>query len=462
MGVAEWRACCWPSGPTVDMAKFLFTVWPIAGHFYPQIAIAQALRDRGHECAFYTGDKMAGFLQSEGFRHFGFRKMSQERLFNTLFAPERGAMDRRRPWRFMSVLRNFLLETIPAQVEDLEPALDEWRPDAIASDPTVWSPMLVFHEQRRIPVAISSFCPAAMIPGPQAPPFGWGLPRPRDWKTRLLSRVAYRLQDLMAVNFRKRANDLRRRYGLPDLKVPVLAHSGAMPLYLVPSTPELDFNRTDLPASVHYVGPLFRKQPPDDHPPEWLERLPRERPWIYVTEGTVHVSDPLVIRAAVQGLSGLPLEMIVISGDDRDPAQLGIAPLAPNVHLDRWISYSHVLRYTKVMVTTGGPGSVLAALCNGIPVLIIPTEWDKPDIAQRLVDTGAGICLPAHRCTPKNLRAAVERLLTQDSYARNARRMSRVLDQYSGPSRAADLLEQLAEGRRRQRPAYMFALLDQP
>ena len=41
------------------MARFLFTVWPITGHVYPQVAIAQALRERGHECALFTGERVA-------------------------------------------------------------------------------------------------------------------------------------------------------------------------------------------------------------------------------------------------------------------------------------------------------------------------------------------------------------------------------------------------------------------
>ena len=49
------------------MARFLFTTWPIPGHVYPQIAIAQALRERGHESAFFTGDRVAQIVEREGF-----------------------------------------------------------------------------------------------------------------------------------------------------------------------------------------------------------------------------------------------------------------------------------------------------------------------------------------------------------------------------------------------------------
>jgi UDP:flavonoid glycosyltransferase YjiC (YdhE family) len=62
-------------------------------------------------------------------------------------------------------------------------------------------------------------------------------------------------------------------------------------------------------------------------------------------------------------------------------------------------------------VTTGGAGTVMAALQAGIPQLIVPTHWDKPDNARRVVEAGAGLKLTPRQCTPAALRAAVDRLL---------------------------------------------------
>jgi MGT family glycosyltransferase len=426
------------------MARFLFTVQPIPGHFYPQLAIAQALSDRGHKCAFYTGCRMGRILKSEGFEHFFFRKVDEEKLLNTLFPPQREPMH---PLKinFMAVLRKSFLESIPGQVEDLEPILSRWQPDVIACDPTVWGPILVLQEKHGIPVAISSFCPACMVPGPEVAPFGLGLPRPRNWYTRLLSQVASLGMDLVTVNFRRQINVIRWRYGLTALTMSLAAFTGTMPLYLVPGVPELDYQRGDLPPSVRYVGQLVRQKRPEDKPPEWLSRLPREHPWVYATEGTVHVSTPILLRAAAQGLGNLPIELIMITGDDRDPAQLNLEPISPNVHVARWVWPGDVLPHVKVTITTGGPGSVLASLSAGVPVIIVPTEWDKPEIAQRLVDAGAGLRLTPGNCTPRRMRAAVERVLREESFSQNAQRLAQIFKSYTGASRAADLLEELAE-----------------
>lgn len=211
----------------------------------------------------------------------------------------------------------------------------------------------------------------------------------------------------------------------------------------MPGAPEFDFERRDLPPSVQYVGPLFRKVPPSEKPPAWLMELPRTRPWVYATEGTVHVGDPIVLRATAHGLAGLDAEVILITGDDRDPKHLNLGELSPNVHLERWVSYADILPHTNVVITSGGPGSVLAALCAGVPLLVVPTEWDKPDIAQRVADSGTGLVLSPGRCTAENVRHAVERLMGEPSFRANAERLGGILNGYRGPQRAAELLEEM-------------------
>jgi MGT family glycosyltransferase len=216
-----------------------------------------------------------------------------------------------------------------------------------------------------------------------------------------------------------------------------------MSLYLVPSVPELDYSRGDLPASVHYVGPCLWNRPRHEAPVTWLSELPRDRPWVHVTEGTMHIEVPLVLRAAAQGLGDLPVQVIMTTGGSRDPTTLNLGRIAANTRIARWISHSDLLPHTDVVVTTGGAGTILAALAAGVPLVIIPTEWDKPDNAQRVVEAGAGLRVAPHRCTPQRLRAAVERVLREPSYRENAQRLAALFERRGGAALAAELLEGL-------------------
>jgi MGT family glycosyltransferase len=429
------------------VAKFLFTVWPFTGHILPCVAIAHALFERGHQPAFYTGARVSGFVEDEEFPRFPFRHVDEEHIYRTMFSRQHSPLQWEGPFRFNATFRRWLLKTIPQQIKDLEAVFADWRPDVVVCDPTMWSPILILHEAWGVPVAISSFMLGCMLPGPDVPPFGLGLPRPRNWCTRLLAHLATFGMDLFAANLRRAVNELRESHGLLPLSTSIVGFMGRMPLYLVPSVPELDYARSDLPASVHYIGHCFPDSPCQGSSSSWLEGLPQDRPWVYVTEGTVRMGDPFVLRAAARGLANLPMQVIMTTGRDRDPARLDLGPIAPNVHIVRFVSYGELLPRTDVVVSTGGGGTVLGALNAGVPQVIIPTEWDKPENAQRVVEAGVGLRLTPRRVTPKRLRRAAERLLSEPSFRQNAQRVAASFARLGGAERAAELLEELSIAR---------------
>ena len=425
------------------MRKFLFTVWPFPGHLHPQIAIAHALRSRGNQVVFYTGKKAAKSITGEGFEHVPFGAVDEAHIDALMFSQEQVPSLLKRPFQMIALYRNWLLDTIPDQVEDLRKIIGQRHPDLLVCDPTFWGPILVLKETQSIPVAISSFIPGCMIPGPDAPPWGFGLPPPRDMRTRLLARLFERTIDLVLRRFRHAANEMRARYGLPPMPGSVNAYTGEVPLHLIPSVPELDYQRRDLPPCVHYVGPCVWNKPRHEPAPDWLNTLPRDTPWIHATEGTMHSQTPFVLRAVAQGLAHQPMQVIMTTGRDRDPSELDLGPLAPNIHLERWVSHSDLLPRTDVMITTGGASTVLAGLQAGVPMVIVPTQWDKPDNAQRVVEAGAGLRLSPRKCTPGKIQEAVERVLSEPLFRKNAERMAETFSHYGGATRAAELLEAL-------------------
>jgi len=428
------------------MARFLITCWSFPGHVFQPLAIARVLRERGHECAFYSGPRAARVVEGEGFPFFSSPKADEDALYDFMFSPQRArALGWRSATQFASTLQGWLLDTVPQQVEDLGPILAEWKPDVVATDQNILGPVLVVREKYHVPVALLSYY-SCMIPGPDAPPFGMGLPPPRTWATRLLSQAVSVAARPMRARFRKVADGIRGRYGLPPLPVNVLEYTGMLPLYLVLGTAEFDFNRRDLPPSVHYVGACLWDKPKHEQSSAWLNQLPRDQPWVHASEGTEHVQQPFVLRAAAQGLANLPMQVILTTGGNREPEDLdlGPRPLAPNVHLVRWVSHTELLPQLDLMITTGGSATVQTTLRAGVPMIVVPTEWDKPDIARSVVETGAGVRLAPKDCTPERLRETVQHVLTTPSYRQNAKRMAAVFAQYGGPLAAAKLLEELA------------------
>jgi UDP:flavonoid glycosyltransferase YjiC (YdhE family) len=424
--------------------RFLITLWPFTGHLLPQLSIANALRERGHEVAFYTGEDARVTIDQAGFELFPFERIDEERARRRIrMMDAAGRRTRPRGGRMIPVMREWMVDTIPDQVADLRSVIELWRPDAIATDVSMWAPILVLWEADRVPVALSSTFMGPLIPGPDAPAFGFGLRPPRTRLGRLCTTGLTRLMDLAGTPIRRAADEVRAQYGLAPLGESVARYTARLPLYIVGNVPELDYDRHDLPPSVHYVGNCiwYPKRPGMD---EWLEAIPAERPWVHVTESTVSYGEPFLLQAAIAALANEPVELIVTTGDQRDGASLGPGASAPNVHTTQWVSHGELLPRCSALISLGGNATILAAAEAGVPMVLAPTSWDKPDNARRVTETGAGVRLPARRVNPERLRTAVREVLDRPSYREAAQRLAARLAAAPGPPRAAELLEQLA------------------
>jgi MGT family glycosyltransferase len=427
------------------MARYLFTVWPFVGHVNPFMSVARALKVRGHDVAFYSSESTRATIEPHGVTLFPFNHLREEPIWEAVQAAEtRATLGWHSPRLLIRAFRDWLAGTLQEQVADIQEIVDEWRPDVIVTETGMWGPIVVLGETSPVPVAILTTLMGCLIPGPDAPPGGPGLPSPRNFRTRLLAKAVTRLGDVLAIGVRRHVNKVRASHGLAPMESSVNAHMTRLPLYLIPSVREIDYDRHDLPQSVQYVGPCVWNKSEDAPAPAWLDELPTDRPWVHVTEGTAHFQDPVVLRAAARGLADLPMQVILTTGSQRDPAELDLGPIAPNIRVERWVSHSDLLPRCSVLVTTGGAGTVLTALQLGIPLIIVPTHWDKPDNARRVMEAGAGLRLTPRRCTYDGLRAAVERVLNEPSYRRNARRVAEIMAEHPGPAGAAALLEALA------------------
>jgi MGT family glycosyltransferase len=379
-------------------------------------------------------------IEGEGFPLYPFERVDERRVNEILFERKEFASWRTH-LRLRSLLREWLLGTVPGQVEDLTAVIRKLNPDAIVTETSMWGPILVLRERDSVPVAVFSTVAACLIPGPGAPPFGIGLPRPRNARTRFAASLANAGLRALSRSMRGAASALRRDYGLPELAASVTEHSGTMDLYLVPSTPEFDYERNDLPSSVRYVGPCVWNKCRSEAAPRWLETL--QKPTVHVTEGTMHTQKPVLLEAAVRGLGGLPMSVVMTTGGHRRAEDLHLGPLAQNVRVEPWVAHTDLMPRTDVLVTTGGAGTVMTALSAGVPMVIVPTEWDKPENAQRVVEAGAGVRLSPRRLSPERLRRAVQTVLEEPQFRESARRMSKNFASRDGLTEAARLLEKL-------------------
>ena len=422
--------------------RLLFCCWPFEGHVLPALSVALAAREQGAEIAFYTGPRLQPLVEAQDIECFAFDHV--QAAWEQVHERERTVRGRRDALRLQrEAFRDWLVGSIPGQVRDVRAVMARWQPDVIVADGSMWGPSLILHEADGIPVVFASTLIFPLVPGRDAPLPGSGLGPPRNAAGRAVAWGITRVVDVLARGTRRRLDAIRADHGLGPLDEPVNAWMRRLPLYLVGSVAELDFRRRDLPPSVRRVGPLLWHPPEPPGTRAWLDQVPADRPWVHVTEGTSHFQAPLLLPAAARGLAGAPFEAILTTGSERDPASLGL-PAAPNVHLTNWLSHGELLPRCAAVVTTGGAQTIVSALAAGVPLVVVPTLWDKPANARRIVAAGVGVQVAPKDCTPERLRAAVDEVLGDPSYRRNAARVAQALAAAPGPGGAAEMIAELA------------------
>jgi calicheamicin 3'-O-methyl-rhamnosyltransferase len=113
----------------------------------------------------------------------------------------------------------------------------------------------------------------------------------------------------------------------------------------------------------------------------------RKRPLVYLTLGTVVGTVP-AMRAAIDGLSALDVEVVVAAGPNIPVAEFGVLPA--NVHLERWLPQAELLRLVDLAVHHGGSGTTLSAAGAGVPQLFMPAALDGFLNAGAVSAAGAG------------------------------------------------------------------------
>lgn len=185
----------------------------------------------------------------------------------------------------------------------------------------------------------------------------------------------------------------------------------------------------------------FREESEPPRPlPDWWHGS--DWPLVYLTFGSVAPTMPYfpgLYREALDALALLPVRVLVTVGRERDPQELG--PVAPNVHVARWVPQADVMPHAAAIVGHGGSGTVRSALCSGVPAVVVPLFADQPYNGRRVEQLGAGIALDS----VAGLGDAVRRVLADRSYRAAAQRIAAAAQRLPTVDLAPEIVYELAD-----------------
>jgi UDP:flavonoid glycosyltransferase YjiC (YdhE family) len=442
------------------MAKFLFTTLPTddLGLLTRSLPIARELAARGHLVLFSSPARAPSRLIAEA----GFDNLTPRHPLYDLMAMDRslrglaGFVAARR-WRGRyGSLFNFLAKVIPAIPLKAAPATPEtWTMDHAAAQMGMLSEGFVrancaalkdLIEECEADVVVDFWNPFAVMAAragrkpvvtviqgdahPASRGFIWWKTPPANIPT-----VVPVVNKVLA-DYRLRPLDQFAELCVGDLT-------------LVVGTPETDPLPQD--AGVVYVGPILW-QKPGASLPDWVDRLDRDKPLIWVYSGNPSYGtfnqafdSAVVVRACVAALAGEAMQVVLTTG--YHPLPKDVVPLPANFRHEPYLPGLAMAERSDLLIHHGGLGSCQTGLVTGTPAVIIPTYAERESNARRVAALGAGAFISVETLAGKkhvpveDLRATVRRVLADPSFAANARRMSQKLRAYGGAAQAAELID---------------------
>jgi UDP:flavonoid glycosyltransferase YjiC (YdhE family) len=409
------------------MAKFLFTMLPANDLGLPTrlVPIARVLADRGHGVAvFNPAPAPARLIEEAGLNNmpmpsrpipdppFNLAKASQawdvEEFFGWLFADE---------------------EFVRANTALHLDLIREFKPDVVVDSFGVFACLAA---------RIAGVPLATVLQGnfhPESDGFRWWAgERPAHLPsiTPLINKVA-------------------SEYGLAPIARSVDLMAGD--LSLIVGTPETD--PVSPSARVTHIGSVVWQRGDAKLPGE-IASLGSGKPIVWVYSGNPRyapvptaIDSIVVMRAAITALGGAAMEVVLTTGYQELPTEIG--PLPSNFHHAAYVPGRAMAEFSDLMVHHGGHSSVMQSLAAGTPAVIIPTISERESNARRLVELGAGeMVLPIDaeggekQIDTSDFAEKVHRVLHDESYRAAARSAAERMRQFGGAQDAADRIELLA------------------
>jgi UDP:flavonoid glycosyltransferase YjiC (YdhE family) len=363
--------------------RFLFSSYPLFGHLLPMLPLAAAARSAGHEVVVASGGEVIGSVERYGFDVWRIEDAGSETALG-----ERG---------FIPGLPAD--ESARRRAPELVSRAESWKPDVVVHEPLDFAAPIV--------AARTGALHLVHALGPRIPKL---------------------IYDFLGPGLDRLYEEWRQ----PELK-------GA------PEATYLDI----CPPSLQSAGPSTWKRVQPLRPETFAgsndETLPSriptstEKKFIHVTLGTVVNKSLPTFNAVLDGLRDIDRIVVLTVGPDVDPSI--IERQSPNVIVERFVPHALLLPRCTLVINHAGNGSVFAALAHGLPMLLLPMGADQFTTAAACARAGTAIVLGPADVTGENVRAAVERLLTDPAFSENALRLQQEILTMPSPEQVLASLE---------------------
>lgn len=414
------------------MKSFLICSTPVHGHVTPLLAVSRYLAQRGHRVRFMTGQRFADVVRETGAEFVALPKEADydDTDMNVAFP---GRVGKTGVAGIRWDVSNIFLKPAPVQIRAVDDALAQEPVDAIlVENMFIGAVGLLSRPRAERPAIVNLGIIPLGVESKDTAPFGLGiLPRPG-----MLGRIRNVMLDLLTKKVifggvQREAEQLMLEATGQKLDGFFMSGASRADAIVQFTVADFEYERSDLPATVHFVGPVSRATQSDRELPAWWSELDGSRPVVHVSQGTVANTDyEELITPTMAALANADVLVVVSTGGR--PLSTLPTPLPANVRAAEYLPHDRLLPLTSVYVSNGGYGGVHYALEHGVPLVVAGTTEDKAEVAARVRWTGAGVSLRTNRPTPHNIGTAVRRVLADPSYATRSQMIGTEIELSSG------------------------------
>ena len=422
------------------MKRIVIATFGSFGDVHPYMAVALALKARGHHPVIATSSIYREKMQAAGIDFHPVRpdlpppEESEELL--------RRVMNRHTGTFY--VIRELVLPYVRETYADLSAALDD--ASLLVSHPLTWAAPLIA-EKRKLKWISSVLAPASFLSSYDPPH-----PPTMQWLTRLyplgpgVTGAIWSVFKHLSRPMVKPVDDLRAELGLARSQHPLFEGQHSPRLVLALFSSVLGQAQPDWPQNTRITGfPFYDRLDKAGDASGMAQALTdfleRGEPPIVFTLGSsaVWVAEDFY-RHSLRAARLLRRRAVLLIGDERN---LPHEELGDDVLAVTYAPYSEILPRAAAVVHQGGVGTTAQALRAGRPALVVPYAHDQADNAARVTRMGVARTLPRHRYTAARAAAELKELLDNPAYRQKAEEVGGRVRREDGASAAAAAIEEV-------------------
>jgi MGT family glycosyltransferase len=394
------------------MSKIIYLTPPAHGHVNPTLPVVQELVRRGDQVIYYNTAEFRPQIEQTGaiFRAYPATDMTSTEISRLL---QNGNL---------VTMTGLILRTSEQLLPFLLNELSREKPDLVIFDAiALWGKMATTQLNLRAAASIGLF----VMDERHMTPLDL---------LRMLGQVLPKLPGLLSARRR-----LVQRYGK--------AFPAAQPLFPMRDRLNIVFTARELQPDAPLIDETFRFVGPSIDPRKHsqdalFEGLGQEQV-VYISLGTIHSTHIAFFKTCFEAFADHQARFILSAGKQTNITELG--PIPANFIVRPSVPQLEVLQRADIFITHAGMNSVHEGLYYGVPLVLIPHQFEQLFNARCVAARGAGHIIDnllRHKPLPAALlRQALDRVLSEPHYREAAQEIQRSLRATGGYEQAANEIQ---------------------